>query len=225
MLAAGADGDVDETLRVSFAHYNPPDSGDAHQGVRRPPPRCRFVAQRDRSDSGRRVVQTSWDSSGLRLYGIREKHDCFETMFLTDSFGYRTGLSRLGLNGRVDYTDRNLIEKWFHTLKIRVDCFHNSWVGSRLSVHQWLAIFVHYYDFQRPHQSLGGRTPAREVNYTVLTGATCGLSIRSGPRRPGTGRPGLGEPRERSRRAVRVPRTRRAGTAGGSRVLPSVYGS
>ncbi|WP_143085791.1 integrase core domain-containing protein, partial [Halogranum rubrum] len=27
-----------------------------------------------------------------------------------------------------------------------------------------LAVFVHYYNFQRPHQSLGGRTPAQEVN-------------------------------------------------------------
>ncbi|WP_369333707.1 DDE-type integrase/transposase/recombinase [Haloferax sp. KTX1] len=46
--------------------------------------------------------------------------------FLADSFGYRTAFSRLRLNGRVDYTDRNLIEKWFHTFKMRVDRVHNS---------------------------------------------------------------------------------------------------
>jgi len=71
--------------------------------------------------------------------------------------------SRLGLNGRVDYTDRNLIEKWFHTLKMRIDRFHNSWVGSRASAREWLEQFMHYYNRQRPHQSLDGRTPAEEV--------------------------------------------------------------
>jgi putative transposase len=85
-------------------------------------------------------------------------------VFLVDQFGYRTAISRLGLSGQGDYTDRNLIETWFHTLEMRVDRFHNSWVGSRLSVRQWLALFVHYYNFQRPHQALNGRTPAEEVN-------------------------------------------------------------
>ena len=103
------------------------------------------------------------DPAAAFLHGVVEKHDCEDTVFLVDQFGYRTALSRLGLSGRVDYTDRNLIEKWFHTLKMRVDRFHNSWVGSRLSVRQWLAVFAHYYNFQRPHQALNGQTPAEEV--------------------------------------------------------------
>ncbi|MFC6722816.1 integrase core domain-containing protein, partial [Halobium palmae] len=37
-------------------------------------------------------------------------------------------------------------------------------VGSRLSVRQCLALFVHYYNFQRPHQALDGQTPAEEAN-------------------------------------------------------------
>jgi putative transposase len=84
-------------------------------------------------------------------------------VFLVGQFGYRTALSRLGLSSQVDYTDRNLIEKWFHTLKMRVDRFHNSWVGSRRSVRQWLALFTHYYNYLRPHQSLDGRTPVEEM--------------------------------------------------------------
>ncbi|MFC7131098.1 integrase core domain-containing protein, partial [Haloferax chudinovii] len=36
-------------------------------------------------------------------------------------------------------------------------------VGSRLSVRRWLAVFVHYYNFQRPHQALDGRTPVEEA--------------------------------------------------------------
>ncbi|ELZ27036.1 transposase [Halogeometricum pallidum JCM 14848] len=37
-------------------------------------------------------------------------------------------------------------------------------MGSRLSVRQWLAMFVQYDNFQRPHQSLDSRTPAPEDN-------------------------------------------------------------
>jgi len=103
------------------------------------------------------------DPAAAFLHGLTEKHDCSEAVFLVDQYGYRTALARLGLSGRVNYTERNLIEKWFHTLKIRVDRFHNSWVGSRRSVREWLAQFMHYYNHQRPHQALDGRTPAAEV--------------------------------------------------------------
>ncbi len=71
------------------------------------------------------------DPAAAFLQKLHEKHDLSEAEFLADQFGYRTALSRVGLSGRVNYTDRNLIEKWFHTLKMRIDRFHNSWVGSR----------------------------------------------------------------------------------------------
>jgi putative transposase len=103
------------------------------------------------------------DPAAAFLHGLTEKHDCSETVFLVDQYGYRTALARLGLRGRVDYAERNLIEKWFHTLKMRVDRFHNSWVGNRRSVRKWLAQFMHYYNQQRPHHALDGRTPAEEV--------------------------------------------------------------
>ncbi|ELZ85140.1 transposase, partial [Haloferax gibbonsii ATCC 33959] len=64
---------------------------------------------------------------------------------------------------RLDYVERNLIETWFHTLKVRVDRFHNSWVGSHGSVREWFIQFAQYYNFHRPHQSLDGRTPVEEV--------------------------------------------------------------
>ncbi|MUV58529.1 transposase [Halogeometricum sp. CBA1124] len=48
--------------------------------------------------------------------------------------------------------------------QIRVDRFHNSWVRSRLVIRQWLALFIHYYNIQRPHQLLDERTPAGEVH-------------------------------------------------------------
>ena len=103
------------------------------------------------------------DPAAAFLSGLAEKHDLSNATSLVDQFGYRTAIARLGLNGRVDYTDQNLIEKWFHTLKMRLDRFHNSWVGSRRSVRQWLALFAHYYNRLRPHQSLDDRTPADEV--------------------------------------------------------------
>jgi len=103
------------------------------------------------------------DPAAAFLHGLCEKHDLSEAVFLVDQFGYRTALARLGLNGRVDYTDRNLIEKWFHTFKMRVDRFHNSWVGSQQSARNWIDQFVHYYNHHRPHQSLDGKTPADEV--------------------------------------------------------------
>jgi putative transposase len=78
----------------------------------------------------------STDPAAAFLSGLDEKPDLSDTVFLVNQFGYRTALSRLGLIGQVDYTDRNRIERWFHTIKIRVDRFHNSWVGSRLSVRQ-----------------------------------------------------------------------------------------
>ena len=102
------------------------------------------------------------DQAAAFLADLAEKHDPSDTVFLVDGYGYRTALFRIGLSGRLDYTERNLIEKWFHTLKQRIDRFHTSWVGSRPSVQQWLEQFVHYYNRQRPHQSLENRTPAEE---------------------------------------------------------------
>jgi len=46
---------------------------------------------------------------------------------------------------------------------MRIDRFHHSWVGSRASVREWTEQFVHYYNYQRPHQSLNDRMPAKEV--------------------------------------------------------------
>jgi putative transposase len=55
------------------------------------------------------------------LAGFREKHDISNATFLVDQFDYRTACFRLRLNSQVDYTDRNLIEKWFHTFKMRIN--------------------------------------------------------------------------------------------------------
>ncbi len=102
------------------------------------------------------------DPAAAFLHRLTDKHDLFETVFLVDGFGYETPLTRLGLSGRRNYTDRNPIEKWFQTVKQRIDRFYLSWVGSRRSVRQWIEQFVHYYNRQRPHQSLENQPPAEK---------------------------------------------------------------
>jgi putative transposase len=57
------------------------------------------------------------------LHELHEKHGPSDTVFLVDQFGYWTTLARLGLNGWVDYTDRNLIENRFYTSKIESTVF------------------------------------------------------------------------------------------------------
>ena len=59
--------------------------------------------------------------------------------------------------------DRNLIEKWFQTLSMRIDRFHQTWMDGRASAARWLTAFVHYYNTQRPNQALDDRTFAEEV--------------------------------------------------------------
>ena len=52
--------------------------------------------------------------------------------------GYLTALTRCDLRGHLNYVNRNLIEKWFQTLVMRIDRFHQTGMGRR-------AAFVHYY--------------------------------------------------------------------------------
>ncbi len=104
------------------------------------------------------------DPAAAFLHRLTEKHDLSETVFLVDGYGYLTALSRVGLSGHLNYVERNLIETWVHTFKMRVDRFHTSWVGSRASVRDWLDQFVHYYNTQRPHQSINGQTPSEVRN-------------------------------------------------------------
>ena len=103
------------------------------------------------------------DPAAAFLHRLTEKHDLTETVFLVDGCGYQIALARLGLSGQLDYVERNLIEKWFQTLKMRVDRFHNLRVDSRSAVREFFIQFAQYYNFHRPHQALDGRTPVEEV--------------------------------------------------------------
>ncbi|MFC6766833.1 IS6 family transposase [Natrinema soli] len=103
------------------------------------------------------------DPAAAFLHGLTEKHDLSEVEFLVDGAGYLTALSiRIERSSQLHRSKPH--RKVFHTLKMRVDRFHNSWVGSRASVREWLEQFSHYYNTQRPHQSLNGQTPAEVLN-------------------------------------------------------------
>jgi transposase-like protein len=92
-------------------------------------------------------ARRSTDLAGMLLCDLDEKHDLSDAVFLVDGYGYLTALARTGLSGRLDYVDRNQIKKWFQTLAIRIDRFHQSWEGSRPNVRRWFVVFVCYYNF------------------------------------------------------------------------------
>ncbi len=103
------------------------------------------------------------DPAAAFLGQLAEKHDVSETTFLVDGMGYLTALARCNLRGHLDYVKRNLIEKWFQTLVMRIDRFHQTWMGRRASAERWLTAFRYYYNTQRPNQALNGRTPTQKV--------------------------------------------------------------
>ena len=82
---------------------------------------------------------------------------------LVDGFGYLTALARADLSGQLEYTERDKIEKWFQTSKMRAERFHTVWNGGFVSAVSWLTAFGYYYNFQRPNQALDDRTPVEEV--------------------------------------------------------------
>ena len=102
------------------------------------------------------------DPAAAFLHRLTEKHDVSDTEFLTDAGGYLTALA-LNLRGGPNYSERNLIEKWFQTVTMRIDRFHSFWRGSPASARRWLRRFRHHYNHNRPNQALDGRTPAEEV--------------------------------------------------------------
>ena len=90
------------------------------------------------------------------LSGLKEGHDLSTAGLLVRRLRLSDrALARSNLSGQPEYTDRNTIEKWFQTLKMRINRFHNFWNGARR--------FRHYYNFQRPNQAIDNRTPVEEV--------------------------------------------------------------
>ena len=60
---------------------------------------------------------------------LAENHDLSEATFFVDGMGYLTALARCDLRSNMDYVERNLIEKWFQTLAMQINRFHQTWMG------------------------------------------------------------------------------------------------
>jgi len=79
---------------------------------------------------------------------------------------YPNALKRLGLRCRhVTFGLRNRVERWFGTLKTRTKRFCNNfpvrrWQGALERVEAWLKLFTAWYNWVRPHQTLG-RPPSQ----------------------------------------------------------------
>ena len=105
----------------------------------------------------RRVLRTAF------LHRLTEKHDVSDAEFLVNGSGHLTAFVRHDLSGHLDYSKRNHIEKWFQTVSMRIDRFHSFWLGSQSGARRWPRRFRHYYNRDRPDQTLDGNTPAVEV--------------------------------------------------------------
>jgi len=73
------------------------------------------------------------DPAAAFLHRLPEKHDIGDIVFLVDTGGYLTALARHELSGQLGYTDRNHIEKWFHTVTMRIERFHSFWRSGQAS--------------------------------------------------------------------------------------------
>lgn len=64
---------------------------------------------------------------------------------IVDGMVYFTVLARTDLDGELNYTDRNVVEKFFQAYTMRIEYFHEPWKNGRLSAERWLAAHTHYY--------------------------------------------------------------------------------
>lgn len=83
--------------------------------------------------------------------------------FLVDGMGYLTALARTDLNGELNYTDRNIVEKLFQTYTMRIERFHETWNSSRASAQRWLTAYTAYYNHHRNHQALDNQPPVEAL--------------------------------------------------------------
>ena len=79
---------------------------------------------------------------------------------------YPTALARYDSRGHLDSVERNLIKKWFQTLAMRINRFHQTWMSGRASAQRWLVAFGYYYNFRGRHRTI--RTPTSRVNAEVV---------------------------------------------------------
>jgi putative transposase len=95
------------------------------------------------------------------LRELKTRHNVEDAEFLVDGMGYLTALARTDLDGDLNYSDRNIVEKLFQTVSMRIGRFHETWNASQASAERWLTGFVHYYNHLRSHQALDNQPPVQ----------------------------------------------------------------
>jgi putative transposase len=107
------------------------------------------------------------DPATTFLRELEEKHRVCDAEFLVDGMGYLTALARTNLDGHLDYSDRNIVEKLFQTYTMRVGRFHETWNGGQLSAERWLTAYTHYYNHLRGHQALDNQSPVEHLEDSI----------------------------------------------------------
>jgi len=87
--------------------------------------------------------------------------------FLVDGMGYLTALARTDLDGDLNYSERNIVEKLFQTFTMRISRFHETWNGSQPSAECWLTAYTAYYNNVRSHQALNDQALAEQLEASI----------------------------------------------------------
>lgn len=103
------------------------------------------------------------DTAAAFLHRLTQKQDLSDAEFLVGAAGYLNALTSRELNGQLIYSERNHIEKWFQSVSMRNDRFHTFRQGSPTIARRWLRRFRHHYNYDKPNQTLDGRTSGEEV--------------------------------------------------------------
>jgi len=77
--------------------------------------------------------------------------------------GYLTALARTDLSGELNYTDRNIVKKFFQTYTMRIERFHETRNGSQASAQHWLTAYTAYCNHHRSHQALDNQPPVEAL--------------------------------------------------------------
>lgn len=101
------------------------------------------------------------------LRELNEEHCVRDAEFLVDGMGYLTALARTDLDGDLNYTERNVVEKLFQTYTMRIGRFHETWNGGQLSAERWLTAYTFYYNHLRSHQALDNHSPIEQLEDSI----------------------------------------------------------
>lgn len=73
----------------------------------------------------------------------------------------------LAVRGDLNYSERNLVEKFSQTVTMRINRFHETWNGSQPSAERWLTADTTYYNDLRSHQALNNQPPVKQLANSI----------------------------------------------------------